>query len=134
MAVSEWFTYMVREPPDRPADPNLQAVLDALDDEDCRNIVRALEEAMSAKEVSEQCDIPLTTTYRKLERLESATLVQEQTEIRSDGHHTMRYRTDFQEVRVGLNDRREFTVGISRPSASPEDRLADMWSAVRREA
>lgn len=115
-------------------DPELQTVLDALHDEGCRKIVRALEESLSAKEVSNRCDIPLTTTYRKLELLESATLVQEQTELRADGHHTMRYRTDFEEVRVGLDDRRSFTVGLSRPSPAPEDRLADMWSAVRREA
>lgn len=124
---------MVREPHDRPADPDLQIVLDALDDRGCRAIIRTLDESLSAKEVSKRCDIPLTTTYRKLELLESATLVYEQTEIRPDGHHTMRYRTDFEEVRVGLDDGREFTVGVTRPGPAPEDRLADMWSAVRRE-
>lgn len=124
---------MPRDPLDGQPEPELQTVLDALDDEGCRDIVQGLEDAMSAKEVSQRCDIPLTTTYRKLELLESATLVYERTEIRPDGHHTSRYRTDFHEVRVGLDDDREFTVAVSRPSRTADERLADLWSEVRRE-
>lgn len=124
---------MPRDPLDGQPEPELQTVLDALDDEGCRDIVQGLEDAMSAKEVSQRCDIPLTTTYRKLELLESATLVYERTEIRPDGHHTSRYRTDFDEVRVGLDDDREFTVAVSRPSRTADERLADLWSEVRRE-
>lgn len=124
---------MPRDPLDGQPNPELQTVLDALDDEGCRDIVRGLEDAMSAKKVSQRCDIPLTTTYRKLDLLESATLVYERTEIRPDGHHTSRYRTDFDEVRVGLDDDREFTVAVSRPSRTADERLAELWSEVRRE-
>jgi len=125
---------MVRDlaPGDRA--PALQVVLDALDDAGCRAIVRILEEPLSAKEVSDRCDIPLTTTYRKLEMLCSASLVQEQTEIRSDGHHTMRYQTDFEVLRVALNDHREFDVSVTRPVQSADERLERLWSEVRREA
>lgn len=114
--------------------PDLQVVLDALDDSGCRKIVQSLTEPMSAKEVSNRCDIPLTTTYRKLELLETASLVDEQTEIRSDGHHTNRYRNDFEELRVRLDDGREFSVSVTRPSRSADERLADLWTEVRREA
>lgn len=114
--------------------PDLQVVLDALEDSGCRKIVRSLTEPMSAKEVSNRCDIPLTTTYRKLELLETASLVDEQTEIRSDGHHTNRYRNDFEELRVRLDDGREFSVSVTRPSRSADERLADLWTEVRREA
>ena len=123
---------MVREPLSARSGPDLQVVLDALDDQGCRHIVKCLEEPLSAKEVAERCDIPLTTTYRKLELLENATLVQEQTEIRSDGHHTMRYRNDFEELRVRLDDGREFTISVTRPSRTADERLADLWTEVRR--
>lgn len=124
---------MARDGFSRAAAPDLQVVLDALDDPGCREIVKELEEPMNAKEVSERCDIPLTTTYRKLELLGSATLVDEEMEIRADGHHTTCYRNDFEELRVALDDRREFEVAITRPSRTPDERLADLWSEVRRE-
>lgn len=124
---------MVRELSSRDEGPELQAVLDALEDGGCREIVRSLEAPMSAKEVAERCDIPLTTTYRKLERLETASLVDERTEIRMDGHHTSQYLTDFEAVRVALDDAREFEVTVTRPARTADARLADMWSAVRRE-
>lgn len=124
---------MARDPLGRAATPDLQVVLDALDDPGCREIVRALDRPMSAKEVSEACDIPMTTTYRKLELLESASLVEEQTEIRPDGHHTKRYETDFEVLQVALNERREFDVSVTRPARTADERLASMWSAVRQE-
>lgn len=124
---------MARNPPRGDDGPALQTVLDALDDGGCREIVRALAAPLSAKEVAERCDIPLTTTYRKLDLLESASLVDERTEIRTDGHHTSRYRTAFEEVRVALDESREFGVAVNRPTESADARLAEMWSAVRRE-
>lgn len=124
---------MVRDPFGDVAAPDLQTVLDALDDPGCRDIVKALEGAMSAKEVSDRCDIPLTTTYRKLDLLGDALLVEERTEIRPDGHHTMRYRNDFEEVCVALDDDREFRVSISRPARTADERLAHLWTQVRRE-
>ncbi len=71
--------------------PPIQAVLDALEDPACRTIVETVETPMTASEISDACDIPLSTTYRKLDLLTEATLLEEQTEIREDGHHTTRY-------------------------------------------
>jgi DNA-binding transcriptional ArsR family regulator len=68
--------------------PELQTLLDALDDADASAIIRAIEESATANEVSERCDIRLSTTYRKLDVLTEAGLLVEGTEIRSDGHHT----------------------------------------------
>ncbi|MFC4359966.1 helix-turn-helix domain-containing protein [Halobium salinum] len=114
---------------------DLQVVLDALDDESARHIVLTLTEPMTASELSEACDIPLSTTYRKLDLLTEAKLLDERTEIRSDGHHTTRYVVDFEAVTVALNgsESREFDVEISRPPKSPDERLASIWEQVRRE-
>jgi len=114
--------------------PNLQSVLDALDDEDCRTIIEHLEEPLTAGEVSEECDIPMSTTYRKLDLLSDAQLLAEGVEVRQDGHHATRYRTDFNEVIVALAEDRSLDVEIDRPSEDAADRLASMWGEVRRGA
>jgi predicted transcriptional regulator len=114
--------------------PDLQVVLDALDDADAREIIRTTEEPVTANEASERCDIPLSTTYRKLELLTEAGLLVEGTEIRSDGHHTTTYTVAFEEVRIALTESRAFEVEIARTAAqSPEERLADIWTTVREE-
>jgi DNA-binding transcriptional ArsR family regulator len=124
---------MVRDPLGSEDDPELQTVLSALDDPDCRRIVRQLDEPMSANEISEACDIPSSTTYRKLERLTDASILSEQTAIRTDGHHTSEYALAFDEVRVFLDEHRQFDVSISRPARSAEEQLAGLWTEVRKE-
>lgn len=112
---------------------DLQAVLEALDDPDCRTIVEHLEEPMTASEIADATGIPLSTTYRKLDRLTEATIVEEHTEIRSDGHHATLYRCNFESVEVTLEDGQSFAVDISRPTTSPDERLAGIWSEVQKE-
>lgn len=114
--------------------PELQSVLDALDDPDCRTIVRRLREPMTASEVSTECDIPMSTTYRKLDVLSEASLVEERTEIRSDGHHATQYLVAFDAVSVVRTDDGDLTVTVERPDQTAEERLASIWTEVRREA
>jgi predicted transcriptional regulator len=125
---------MVRDPiSSNGEEPTLEAVVSALDDPDCRTIVRRLEAPMTASELSERCDIPMSTTYRKLDRLSSASLLSEGTELRADGHHATIYEVDFDEVAVRLTEGRELTVEIDRPIRKPEERLASIWAEVRKE-
>ncbi|WP_435096578.1 helix-turn-helix domain-containing protein [Halarchaeum sp. P4] len=114
-------------------DPDLTRVLDALDDADCRAFLRALDEPMTANELSETCDVPLSTTYRKLEQLTEATLVAEETEIRPDGRHRSRYRAAFDAIELSFDDDRDLVVDLERPARGPSERLADIWSEVQRE-
>lgn len=115
-------------------EPDLEAVLGALDDEDCRELVRCLDDSdpMTASELSEQTGVPQSTTYRKLDLLTEATLLDELTEIRRDGRHTTRFQIDFDEVVVG-HENSEFTLQIDRPARPPEERIAALWSEVRKE-
>jgi len=124
---------MVRDPFADEEGPELQAVLDALDDPACREIVSALSEPMTAEEISDATDIPLSTTYRKLDRLTEASLLEEGVEIRSDGQHASRYVVAFDEVSIGLSEGREFGVDISRQPRTADERLAALWSEVRKE-
>lgn len=124
---------MVRDPFARDDAPDLQTVLDALDDQDCRQLIQCLDEPMTASELSEAADVPLSTTYRKLDLLTEASLLEEQTRIRTDGQHTTEYAVAFDEVRVALDEERTFEVGVTRPDRSPDERLADLWREVRKE-
>lgn len=114
-------------------DPDLQQVLDALDDRDCRQIIRRLEEPLSAAELSEACDMPTSTVYRKLELLRDASLVEERVQVRTDGHHTNRYAIDFETVHVALAEDRSLDLTVDRPQDTPEDRVAALWEEVRKE-
>lgn len=123
---------MVRDPL-ADDDPELESVLEALHDEDCRKIVAVLSEPMTADKIAEATDIPLSTTYRKLDKLTEASLLEEGVEIRSDGQHASRYVVAFDEVAIALSEDNEFGVDISRRPRSTDERLAELWSEVRKE-
>jgi DNA-binding transcriptional ArsR family regulator len=129
---------MVRDPSREDDPPSVDDVLDALADDAARRILAALAEPKTASELSEECDIPLSTTYRKLELLTDASLLRESTDIRRDGQHTTRYAVSFDAVTVSLDEAtdgatRDLTVEFSRPDRTRDERLADLWSELREE-
>jgi len=124
---------MVRDPLAEDDDPDLKTVLGALYDDDCRAIVEQLDEPRTARNLVERCDIPRSTLYRKLDQLTDATLVHEGTEIREDGSHAGRYEVDFSEVVVVCEETRTLAIEIERPARRPDDRLAELWSEVKKE-
>jgi len=124
---------MVRDPFADEEQPDLQEVLDALDDPDCRAIVSVLEEPMTASEIADASDIPLSTTYRKIDRLQEASLLYEGTEIRPDGQHASTYEVDFEEVVIALTEDQKFETEIARRPRTPDERLESLWSEVRKE-
>ncbi|WP_254547009.1 winged helix-turn-helix domain-containing protein [Halomarina pelagica] len=113
--------------------PRLQAVLDALDDPDCRAIVEQLREPMTASELADACDIPRSTTYRKLDLLTDVALLDERVSINPKGHHSTRYGVAFDEVRITLTDDRTLDAEINRRAWTPDERLSELWDEVRRE-
>lgn len=120
-------------PGDEPEEPDLETVLGALQDPDCRRIVSVLTEPMTAEEISEETDIPKSTLYRKLELLTDASLLAEGVEVRTGGQHASRYGVAFDEVHVGLDADGDFELDISRESETADERLASLWSEVRKE-
>lgn len=126
---------MVRDPSREETPPDVGDVLDALADDAARRIVTALSEPKTASELSEECEIPLSTTYRKLEKLTEASLLDESTDIRRDGQHTTRYAVAFEEVAVSVDEENEraFAVEFERPEQARDERLADLWSELREE-
>jgi DNA-binding transcriptional ArsR family regulator len=124
---------MGSSPGDGETDADLESVLAALNDDDCREIVRVLDEPMTAEEISEATDIPLSTTYRKLDRLTEASLLEEGVEIRSDGQHVSRYILVFDEVSISLSESQELDLELSRDPQTADERLAALWTEVRKE-
>lgn len=87
----------------RDVEGDVEEVLAALDDADCRAILDATSgEALSASELSEACDLPLSTTYRKIDMLADTGLLEERTRIRQSGKHANEYSRLVEEVLVSV--------------------------------
>jgi DNA-binding IclR family transcriptional regulator len=79
-------------------------LLDALEDVDCRAIIEATrEETLSASEISEKCDLPLSTTYRKLEKLTDVGLLDEEIRLSRSGKHTSEYALSIENVQLSVD-------------------------------
>ncbi|WP_129116201.1 winged helix-turn-helix domain-containing protein [Halegenticoccus tardaugens] len=121
---------MVRDSASSEDSPSLQAVLDALDDANCRAILRETAEPMTATELIDTCDIPRSTLYRKLDLLSDAALVHEQVTINPSGGRTTRYERDFDDVTISMDEDDNFSVTVERPSRKADERLEDIWSKM----
>ncbi len=108
-------------------------VLSTLGDESSRAIIEALSEPMTANELADACDIPLSTMYRKLERLSEADLVTESTAIRPNGQHTTRYARDFTEITVQLSEENQLQITVDRSgqASTAGKRLEELWAQIR---
>ncbi|ADE04349.1 winged helix-turn-helix domain-containing protein [Haloferax volcanii] len=99
----------------KPAELEAEQVLEALSDRACRQILTTLQgatEPMTAQDLSEACDVPLSTTYRKVEQLSEAALLDEKLQLRANGTHTHQYRSNVESVTVSLNDDRGLEVAL----------------------
>lgn len=91
-----------------------ESALQAVHDPDCRAILRATsDEALSANEIGEQCDLPLSTTYRKLECLTEAGLLAEQTRISRSGKHASEYTKRVESVHVSVDENGDLQVTVA---------------------
>jgi DNA-binding transcriptional ArsR family regulator len=100
---------------ERLAPAKAEALIGALDDEDCRAILDATAtEPLSAKELSETCDVALSTTYRKLDQLIEGGLLEEQTVVRHSMKHTSEYAPLVESVVISLDTQGEIGLQVSR--------------------
>ncbi|MFD1645181.1 DUF7342 family protein [Haloarchaeobius litoreus] len=113
--------------------PDARAVVGALADDDCRAIVEFLDEPATAGEVADGAEVPLSTTYRKLDRLVDAGLVTERTDALRRGQPTTRYRRAFEAVRVEPDDGGSLAAVVEQRSARADERLEDLWTELRAE-
>lgn len=89
-----------------PSDSEVAAgdLLSALEDGDCRALLRAASgEARSVRELSETCDLPLSTTYRKVDTLTAVGLLEEQVRLRESSKPTSEYTLRVERVCLSLS-------------------------------
>jgi DNA-binding transcriptional ArsR family regulator len=114
----------LRASDDESSTPDGDTVLTALEDPDCRALLEATtDEALTASELIERCGVPRSTTYRKLERLTEAGLLEERVRISPDGKHASEYRRAVEDITITLGDSEEMLIGLS--SGSPDSGAAD---------
>lgn len=95
-------------------DVDPQTVIAALEDDVCRDVLEVTAgDALTATELSERCDVPLSTLYRKLELLSEAALVEETLRLRRDGRHATEYRQSFDDVTISIREGGSVQVAIS---------------------
>lgn len=108
--------------PDRSTGPEpvdeesgVQTLLDALQDPDCRCILdETSDDARSANELASACELPLSTTYRKLDLLTDTGLLDERTRIRQSGKHASEYARIVDSVVVSFDGDGEMELAVSR--------------------
>lgn len=89
-------------------------VLDALADSDALAILAASTvEPRSVRELAERCGIPTSTTYRKVDDLVDAGLLDEGTRIGPDGRHVGEYVLGTERIVVSLVGREKFEIDRS---------------------
>lgn len=91
-----------------------RSILRVIGDEDCRRILDASgEEPLSANEISDACDLPLSTAYRKLEILTGAGLLSEQPRIRKSGKHPSEYVRQVERIGITFQESGDLDLQVS---------------------
>jgi len=84
-------------------DESAHELLSALDDDDCRAMLDATDDrALTASELADRTEVPLSTVYRKLDRLTAVGLLEERTRFRKSGNHSTEYVRAADDVDVSL--------------------------------
>lgn len=83
---------------------DIESLLGALEDPDCRAIIEATtDEALSASELSDRCELPLSTTYRKLDQLTGVGVLEERVRLSRSGQHTSEYTLQIDSIHLSVD-------------------------------
>jgi len=76
-----------------------------LQDQECREIMRKTKtQTLTASEISEQCDIPLSTTYRKLDQLVDASILEERIRLSSQKQQRREFSLQISSFEVNVTE------------------------------
>jgi DNA-binding MarR family transcriptional regulator len=107
---------------------DLQAVASLLEDDHARMILETTSvEPHSQSELAEELDVSRPTVSRRIERLTDAGLIDEQTRLRSDGHHDSVYVAQLDRFEVRLRDG-QLEYDLNRMERDMSDELERLWS------
>lgn len=111
-------------------DHRADELLDLLGEERVRQILAATSrDPLSAKELSEECDVALSTIYRRVEDMVANDLLVEQTQIETDGSHHSVYEANVDHVDVDIEDGTiDIKMDVREDAAQ---RFSRIWSDIR---
>lgn len=106
---------------------DLADFIELLDDEHVRSIIAATSaEPLSAGELSDRCDVSVSTIYRRLDRLADVGLIREQTRPRPDGHHESVYLSALDRFEITVRNG-EMDWELERRPKDIADELTRLW-------
>lgn len=108
-------------------DLDLSDLIGLFDDEHVRSILAATSaEPLSAGELSDRCGVSVSTIYRRVDQLEDANLVREETRPRPDGHHESIYVSTLDRFELTVRDG-EMDWELERHHQDIADELTRLW-------
>ncbi|WP_135305106.1 ArsR/SmtB family transcription factor [Haloarcula amylovorans] len=117
-------------------DPALGDILDILSDEYARDILAATSiKPMSAQQLADECEMSEPTVYRRVERLQTHGLLDEQTKVRTENNHYSVYTATLSEFSLAL-DTGSFEAAVTHTDdesfpgegeSDTADRFVKMW-------
>jgi predicted transcriptional regulator len=107
-------------------DPDLATLIAALNSEQCRQMLRALDEPMTAREIADVCDLPQSTVYSNVEQMvEEGILRKHESDTAAS-----RYSIGFDEI-VIRNSNGGLDLSLTPPSRSASEQLSELWRDAR---
>ncbi|WP_435174411.1 ArsR/SmtB family transcription factor [Halorussus sp. AFM4] len=95
-------------------------------------ILRATSEAKSAQELSDELEIPIATSYRRIEELTEADLLElSGREFSDEGRRTKVYRRNVDALEISFEDEAIDVATEDRPDV--DNSLADVWRDLKAE-
>ncbi len=89
-------------------------VLTVLADPTCREMLGVMsDESLTAAELAEATEIPLSTVYRKLDQLIDTRLVASTYRVGADGKHPRQYTCNFDRILVRLAEEKDRTLDVT---------------------
>lgn len=98
-------------------DNQIEEVLAALKNERCRKIMRETDqEARSADELSDRCEIPLSTVYRVVQRLVEIDVLEKRVRLSSYPQYTHEYALVAETVTIDIGGESVLSLSVSHQS------------------
>lgn len=107
-----------------------EELLELLGQERVRQILAATSrEPLSAKELSEECNVARSTIYRRVEEMIDRDLLVERTQLTADGSHHSVYEANITHLDVGIEDG-DIEVGVHLREDAAQ-RFSRIWREIR---
>lgn len=110
------------EPTALTEEADIESLLGTLEDPDCRAIIEATtSEALSASELSDRCELPLSTTYRKVDQLTEVGVLEERVRLSRSGQHTSEYTLKIDSIQLSVDSESGIVLEISEEQPLQSD-------------